>query len=88
MTAWTRSRAPTFARMRLGLDRRLLYDELGGDLPVREPARDERQHLALARGELVQARVPSGIRRRLPGHALATRRVTEGESSESPAAIV
>jgi RND superfamily putative drug exporter len=56
----------------VGLDRRLLDDELGGDLPVREPARDERQHLALARRELVQACVPSGTFLPLLGLAEAT----------------
>ena len=38
-------------RMRLTcvFDRRLLDDEGGRDLAVREPARDELEHLALAR---------------------------------------
>src|ERR671914_513023 len=52
------------------LDRRFLDDELGGDLCVRETPRHEREHLALARGELLEPRVALRIGRGLPGHAL------------------
>ena len=37
------------------LDRRLAHDQLGRDLGVRQPARDELEHLELARGQLVEA---------------------------------
>jgi len=36
----------------VGLDRRLLDDQLGRYLTIGEPAREERQHVALARREL------------------------------------
>ena len=55
------------------LHRRLAHDQLGRDLRVREPARDELEHLELARGQLVEAlrrrRGRPARRTRTPGSA-------------------
>jgi hypothetical protein len=65
------------------LDRRLLDDELC----VRQPARDEPEHLALARVSASRPAshgLPAG---RVRARRSITVRVTDGDSSESPAAI-
>ena len=57
----------------VGLDRRLGHDQLGGDLRVGEPARDQAEDLLLALGQLVVAARaapgPAGRRRRTSGSA-------------------
>jgi hypothetical protein len=52
------------------LDRRLAHDQLGGDLGVRQPARDELEDLELARGQLVEALRRLRRRRRRRGELL------------------
>src|SRR5215510_9425124 len=46
----------------VGLDRRLLDEQVGGDLGIGQAARDEFQHVALAWGEQPQAAAGRGIR--------------------------
>src|SRR5215475_15922895 len=45
----------------VGLDRRLLDEQVGGDLGIGQAARDEFQHVALARSEQPQAPAGRGI---------------------------
>src|SRR5918995_3904718 len=54
----------------VGPDRGLLDDEVRGDLAVREPARDQLEHLALTWGELVELRLIGEVRTRLLSHAV------------------
>jgi hypothetical protein len=46
--------------LHVGLDRGLLDHQLLGDLAVAEPARQQRQHVALARGQLAESRLLAG----------------------------
>ena len=71
----------------VGLDRLIAHHQLGGDLGVAQPAREQQQDLALARGQLRKL-ARRGDARRRPAKEAITRRVTAGASSASPAATV
>src|SRR5712692_10921507 len=54
----------------VGLDRRFLDDERGGDLAVREATRDQFEDLPFARGELVESGLAGEVGSGLLGHAV------------------
>ena len=70
----------------VGLDRRVAEDERRGDLGVGHAAREQQQHLVLARRELVELRGPGAAGGPMRANSSIRRRVTVGASSASPAA--
>ena len=70
----------------VGLDRRVAEEQLAADFGVGQTLRDEPEHVSLARGEV--SMVLGGGRRCRGVNCAMTFRVTEGDRSASPAAMV
>ena len=68
------------------LDRRVADHEVGSDLRVRAPAREQQQHLALALGELLQTGRAVGLAHRRPAGELGDHRARHRRSEQRGAA--